>query len=270
MNYSNIAYAKLNLTYDHEKFAQEYDQCILPNTRPIYNNLSGLNLTASLNSVWNMVPDELYTNLVASEFTENNELKALTDGRLPSWQMEQLMYVESDKMNGSMGGTTLRNLEYNKFWKIKPEYKNLEIVKYILKLPFKRIVFMHCVSLEAGQFASIHRDNKGLSNGKQTNKDNELYRNGYVVITLNISDGGVPLYWALDGGARTSPYKANDSVYMTSDYFLHGVPVTTSRRRQIRVTGIPTDALANLIDSENIVTIADDYMYQNDVVSLEI
>ena len=57
---------------------------------------------------------------------------------------------------------------------------------------------------------------------------------------------------------------------MTSDYFLHGVPVTTSRRRQIRVTGIPTDALANLIDSENIVTIADDYMYQNDVVSLEI
>jgi hypothetical protein len=48
---------------------------------------------------------------------------------------------------------------------------------------------------------------------------------------------------------------------MTSDYFLHGVPVCASRRRQIRITGIPTDDLEGLIAEGTKIPIPSDMEY---------
>jgi len=275
MDYSTIAYAKLNLDYDKDLFIREYDQRILPNTKQISNSEYVVFRTASLNKVWKMVPEDMYQNIVASYYDTEGNFKRHTDGRIPTWQMEQLMYVKADGLdeqilkvsnNGYGGGTTLRNSAYDKEWFVKPQYEDLEIVKFIKTLPFKKIIFMHCVSLEPGEFAGIHRDSKGATQGQMTNADNMLSKQGYVVLTLNISDGGVPLYWALDGKDRKKPMLANESAYITSDYFLHGVPVTTSRRRQIRITGIPTEDFAKLVDLDTAVTIPKDYRYYNEII----
>lgn len=275
MNYSNIAYAKVNLAYDRELFVKEYDKLILPNTRPICNGMVVVEKTAPLNSIWKMVPDDIYKNIVASEYDSDGNFILHKEGRLPTWQMAQLMYIKPEgvdeavlkgSMNGYGGGTTLRNTQFEKEWFIKPEFEKLKIVEFIKTLPFKKLIFIHCVSLEPGQFAGIHRDNRGVATGINTNTNNELAKNGHVVLTLNISDGGVPLYWALDGDDRFTPKMANDTAYITSDYFLHGVPVTTSRRRQIRVTGIPTDDFAKLLDMNSAVIIPDDYEYRHDLM----
>ena len=277
MDYSKIAYAKVNLTYDKELFIKEYDEHILPDSIPIMNGF-WLNKTLSkLNTLWGMIPQDLYENAYCWIFSkETNKFEKLTENRIPSWQMAQLMYVDAETIdddlrrvsgNGYKGGTTLRNMAHNKEWKIKPEFKDLNIVKYMQGLPLKRIISMHCVSLESGQFATIHRDSKSINTGT-SNPKNYMAKLGYIVLTFNISDGGVPLYWALDGEESKIPYKVNDDVYITNDYFLHGVPVTTSRRRQIRVTGIPDENFESLIDKNTMITIPDDYDY-NDIWGID-
>jgi hypothetical protein len=276
MDYSTIAYAKLNVEYDRDTFINEYDEHILPNTKQICNSVHIIEKTASLNKVWGMVPDDMYKHIVAGDFDENGKYMMHYENRLPTWQMEQLMYVNPEGIpetvlscsaNGYGGGTTLRNSAFEKDWFIKPQYENLKIVQFIKTLPFKKIIFMHCVSLEAGQFAGIHRDSKGAAPNDFTNVDNLLSRNGFVVLTLNISDGGVPLYWALDGKARLSPMYANESAYIISDYFLHGVPVTTGRRRQIRITGIPDDNFEKLLDMDTAIRIPTDYKFYSKLLT---
>jgi hypothetical protein len=60
---------------------------------------------------------------------------------------------------------------------------------------------------------------------------------------------------------------ANEPAYIISDYFLHGVPLTTSRRRQIRITGIPNDDFAKLLDMDTAVTIPADYKYYSKLLA---
>jgi hypothetical protein len=102
---------------------------------------------------------------------------------------------------------------------------------------------------------------KGFYDSQSSAGVSKVAKNGYVIMTLNITDGGGPLYWALDGEECTKPLKANDDVYLTNDYFLHGVPVMTSRRRQLRITGIPTEELWDMIDHSTVIDVGPDYNY---------
>ena len=271
MDYSTIAYAKINLDYDQNKFANEYDQYILPNARPVSNSLTSIKQTTELNAIWNMVPTNIYNTIVGFVFVD--EFKSVfTKAPVKTWQMEQLMYIDAEQLDkktqeatnfGYSGNPVLRNFNYHKDgWHLKPQYKDLEIVKFIQSLPFEKIVSIHCVSLEPGQFASIHRDAKGTRTESADN--NKLAKDGYVVLCLNISSGGVPLYWALDGESKHTPLKVNDPAYISSDYFLHGVPQVTDRRRQIRITGIPSKDFANLVSTTDLVTISSNYIFDTD------
>ena len=56
-------------------------------------------------------------------------------------------------------------------------------------------------------------------------------------------------------------YKTDDEIYLTNDYFLHGVPQVTSRRRQIRVSGIPKIEMHKLLDKTSIVDVGSDYIF---------
>jgi hypothetical protein len=274
MDYSQIAYAKINLDFDREKFVEEYDRCILPNTRSIFNSEISIKKSATLNHKWNMVPNNLYLKMAGFVYIDEYKRKP-NNNPIKTWQMEQLMYIDPDLLddqikevtNFGYGGTALlRNLYYTQGpWHYKPEYKDLEITKFIQSLPFEKIVSIHCTSLEPGQFASIHRDVMGSKSGI-SNGSNILARDGYVVLCLNISNGGVPLYWALDGDHRHLPHKIDDMAYISSDYFLHGVPVVTSRRRQIRITGIPAKEFAELVSSTDIISISDDYEYNSSLM----
>jgi len=263
--YTNIAYARLNLDFNHEFFALEYDKMIQRNSKAINNGKQSWERTRKLNQSWGMVDPDTYDKC-SVELSYRN-----TDPReIPAWQMEQLLYTEPTEEDSEMlkrevafGGTYARNLALDREWKIKPQYKKLRIVEFINTLPFKKIVSIHCVSLEPGRFASIHRDSRWFENSDIPNVagKNGIIRQGFVVLTLNISDGGVPLYWAFDDKYVHTPYKANDPVYICSDYFLHGVPVCTSRRRQIRVTGIPGEGFDKLIDQDSKILVPDDMQY---------
>ena len=50
-------------------------------------------------------------------------------------------------------------------------------------------------------------------------------------------------------------HTADHQVYLTNDYFLHGVPEVTSRRRQIRVSGIPKSEMWDLFVNDSIIDI---------------
>ena len=270
-NFSKLAYAKLKIDFDHAEFSKEYDEKIFPNTIPITNGLATIPVTSALNDKWGMVPTEIYnTGDVAvqdGDFTTTTYLKR----ERPGWQFVQLMQMDISKVTDPLllkgskfGGIDFRNetSDSNYSFDIKPQYKDLKIYKWVTEnLPFSKINSMHCVSIEPGGFSIIHRDSKGLYNSQSSAGVNKLYKNGYVVINLNISNGGVPLYWSLDGKDAATPFKTDESVYLTNDYFFHGVPVVTSRRRQIRVLGVPTPELWDLMDHNNKIDIGSNYKF---------
>lgn len=276
--FSNYVYAKLNLEFDRELFVKEYDKFIFPYSMQVTVFEQFWKNTRNLNQSWNMIDPVLYdeidilTNL--DPYGESPSIVKRGRSYFRGVQLLQLQTEDSDseyvKKHAGDNGSLMRNHHLHRTWKLKPQFQHLNIVKFILqKLPLTKIVNLHCVSLEPGSFSCIHRDARfsptiGLPFEKNNGLNNGLYQQGYVTIALNVSDGGVPLYWSLDGEQNKKPYQTNDLVYMHSDYFLHGVPVCTSRRRQIRITGIPSSKLANLIDHTNKIVLPNDYVFDKE------
>ncbi len=277
MNFKNLAYAKLNVDFDVDLFSKEYDEKIFPTSSLAANPLFSVKATTFLNKVWKMVPEEEYNKISVAVQPHDQSTYQYLERERPCWRVNQLMYLDTTGLDdplllkfGPIGrGPSIRNetldVKYN--WKIKPEFENLEIVKWINEnLPFENILTMHCVSTEPGGFVNIHRDSKGFYSSASSAGINKLYKRGFVVINLNITDGGSPLYWSLDGEDSRHCFKANDRVYITNDYFPHGVGIVSTRRRQIRVTGIPKPEMWDLFVPESIMTIPDDYKYDLNVV----
>lgn len=268
MSFANIGYAKLNLSFDREKFIHEFDTRILPHSRPMTTGKFSINATKKLNSLWKMVPDDIYDKVDCWEqLGDASTVKFIYNDR-PMWQMFQLMELvtvpEDDPRVvkfATIGGSPIRNETLGRQYKVKQGFEDLEIVKWAHSmLPLESISFMHCVSIEPGGFATIHRDGKGLFSADSTAGVNKVFNSGYVVICINVSDGGVPLYWSLDHDVKTA-YQATGDVYISNDYFLHGVPVCTSTRRQVRVLGKPTPELRNLIDASTKVEVGENYAF---------
>ncbi len=275
-DYSTTAYAKVNLKFNKKQFIKEYDEFILPAGIPISNSQGIVYMTAKLNEIWGMVPPDVYdTGDVWVQPGSAATLKYITRER-PCWIMTQLMELDISNVEdplmkrwAKVGGPSIRNetLKPEYTWKIKEEFKDLKIWKWIQTLPFSKINSLHCVSIEKGGFAVIHRDMKGFYDSNSSAGVSRVYKNGFVTLTLNISDGGSPLWWALDGEDCTKPYKANDLVYLTNDYFMHAVGITNSRRRQLRVTGIPTPELWDMIDHSTRIDIGPDYQFDSTYLS---
>lgn len=277
-DYSTTAYAKVNLKFNQKQFIEEYDKYILPAGIPISNSQGIVYMTSKLNEIWGMVPPEIYdTGDVWVQPGSAATLKYITRQR-PCWMMTQLMELDTSNVEdplmkrwASVGGPSIRNEtlapEYK--WNIKPQFKDLKIWKWIQTLPFSKINSLHCVSIEPGGFAVIHRDMKGFYDSNSSAGVSRVFGQGYVIMTLNISDGGGPLWWALDGDDCTKPYQANDLVYLTNDYFMHAVPVMKSRRRQLRITGVPTPELWDMIDKSTVVDIGPDYKFDSTYLSRE-
>lgn len=269
--FETLAYAKLNLDFDHELFSKEYDERILPDSIAISNGIRAAELLKELNTAWGMIPPEIYNTGDVWEQPGDASTMRYIKREHPCWQLTQLMEMDLTGITDPLiletaksGATSFRNETLDKSYKfsIRPKYADLKIYKWIQdNLPFERITGLHCVSIEPGGFAIIHRDSKGLYDDKSSAGVSKVFKNGYVVINLNITSGGAPLYWSLDGKDAKQPYKADDSVYITNDYFFHGVPVVTSRRRQIRILGIPKPELWDLIDHTNKVDIGAEYQY---------
>jgi len=269
--FSNIAYARLNLEYDRELFVKEYDELILPHGLEITNNLTSVGPTAALNKVWGMIPPELYNR--GDIYMQQGDAESMQYFKRdhPGWSMVQLMActeVANETVVdpllvkfGIHGGPSFRNETLDLNFHCKEQFRDMQLWKWIQTLPFKKINSIHCVSIEPGGFSIIHRDMKGLYNSFPSGDGSRLFKKGFIVLVLNISDGGSPLYWSLDGKDAVNCYKANDAAYLSNDYFMHGVGICTSRRRQVRVAGIPTNELWNLIDKTNVVAIDDDYQF---------
>ena len=256
--YSNFAYAELNLSFNKELFVQEYDDQIFPSSQPFVDIYKNWELTEQYNSIWNIVPLDFYQTY-AKDITNRGPI----NGQTSQWDMVNLMRTESNTTGIHEGGASWRNINrYNKTV-VKDEFKNLEIVKWIYNnLSAERIIGMHCVSIEPGGFSTIHRDmywdkltpNPAINNG--------FFQDGFVVVNINISSGGVPLRWCLDGNDIDTPRDTADlDCYIISDYFRHAVPMTTDRRRQIRVSLLPTKKLLNLINWTTAITLPNNYKF---------
>lgn len=268
---ADLAYAKMRLDFDQDRFLYEYDRYILPRSKHIHNGADNVIGAAVLNQAWQMVDPDVYSQ---QDFVKGDCYTQYQDHHrgYKTWRqcvLSQLIYSDDDdevlKETGYACLLAVRNLAWHRQWTIKPEFEamNLQIIDYIKNsLPLQRLTMISAVSLEAGQWASIHRDSIRLyAHGENPIKNNFLARNGLVVIVLNVSDGGVPLYWSLDGDDQ-SPQFINDRVYTHSDYFLHGVPQVKSRRRQIRVTGVPRPDFFDFVDLSSSFILPKNYQYQ--------
>lgn len=267
MEFKNLAYSKIDIEFDKDLFIREYDNIIMPNSRQVRNGEGSMELTRKLNSIWGMVPDNEYDTIDSwTQAGDASTYRPLIKGR-PAWDHEQLLRLvlkDDDHplivRQAELGGVGLRNETLGRDFVVKDQYKDLEIVKWVYNLPLTKINSIQCVSLAENSFSTIHRDGKGMLSKAPSAGVNKVFNSGFVVICINITSGEVPLYWSLDHDVRT-PILANDPVYLINDYFLHGVPVCKSKRRQIRVTGKPNSELWNLLDQKSMIVLDDNYKY---------
>lgn len=247
MDFSNLIYAKLNFDYSENIFIQEYDQHILPQSVPIGNHVLGWNKSKSINKLWNMVPEEIYEQADVLD-EKNNVIKK----GYPCWEGTSLIFAyirdEKERDLSRHGSVAFRNTRKGSYpYAFKQRYENLEIVKFIKSLPITEIIGVRCVSLQPGGMATIHRDSNSYNYGESTAKDNHLWRDGYISITINLSNGKKPLYYCRDD-EMDMPRLVDDKIYLFNDFVFHGVPVVESRRRQIRITAKPTEELEKFVD----------------------
>jgi hypothetical protein len=255
--YKNIAYAPLDIKFDRAAWQEEYDERILPAAKPFISILESWDRLRRYNPSWQVLDAETFSSYDAAAAAGNHQL----EGNASQWLMVNLLQAQGDQPSGGGANWRYRNLHNPKF--LKPQFKDLRIVEWLYDtLPADEIVGIHCVSIEPRAFSAPHRDAGYWDPDKpHPASRNGYYQLGYVVITFNITNGGVPLLWALDH-QQDSPSSVDDDCYMISDYFMHAVPQCTSRRRQIRVSMRPTAALQALIAHQRAVVIPDDYRYE--------
>lgn len=258
--HSMVAAELSGMEYDSTAFAEEYDQRILSVSSNVRNGEDVLLNTIDTNIKWNMVDPNKYIKADVRSKTG-----APIDNGYPSWKGVSLVYLESDDSelaeNSKNGSVSIRNYVLDKHGEFKffPQYEDLMITRYIKSLPLDTIIGVRCVSLRADTFAIIHRDNSNFLPSSLRNLavqrmvDNFLWKQGFVQITINISDGGVPMYYSISSNLSAEYNTVNYPVYLFNDFFYHGVPITTGRRRQIRITGRPTAALSAHINQLSIV-----------------
>jgi hypothetical protein len=235
---------------------QEYDEVILPASKQIANSRASWRMTRETNKDWGMVDPEIYDSCDVGEPD-----KKITKRGYESWQGTSLIFLDTTdealRSSSEAGSVAVRNTILDSgTYKFKPAFENLEITKFIKSLPVTDFIGIRCVSLTQGTFAGIHRDGNNFANKKEsTITGNPLWKLGYVSLTINISNGEVPLLYSVDG-TKQNLRSADDLVYLFNDFYLHGVPLTKSRRRQIRVTGRPTAGFEDLIDRNSAYSFA--------------
>jgi hypothetical protein len=260
INYQTLVTANLNINYDRDLFLKEYDRRILPNARPVLNSKYLINKTKDYNQSWGMVDPEIYTKADVRD----DQGKHIKQG-YSSWLGVSMVYLDSDNAelrdNSKLGSVSIRNLVLDKHGEFVffPQYEDLEITKFIKSLPLTSIIGVRCVSLD-NSFALIHRDNSNYITtarkrlDHQPLVDNHLWKEGFVQVTINISDGNAPLYYCNHKNLEHNHLTINYPIYLFNDFSYHGVSVTSGGlRRQIRITGRPTKELEDFIESSTII-----------------
>lgn len=236
---TTLIYCELNLEYPREKFIEEIDKILIPDSKLIetgHDDKAIMGPLRDINKAWGIITDD-----------EHIDPKSRV-----SWHVNSLIYSKTDNVRfnkiSEVGSIVARNNLLDKGnWQYKPKYENLEITKFIKKLPFSEIIHARLLCLEPGRLVLIHNDGLEKSLSK-----NLLSSQGYISITLNVSSGGSPLYFAKmhDYYKR---FSTQASSYIFNDYHVHGVPRVWSRRRQIRISGRPTKEFFNLLKLQTII-----------------
>jgi hypothetical protein len=233
-----LTYCELDLEYNRELFCQEVDQHILPSSVLIEATaFTEIERLSYVNDAWNMVSTD--------DYHKHNSHKA--------WMVNSLIYSQTDedqlKTLSIHGSIVTRNklLGAGK-WAWKEEFAELALTKFVKQLPLVDIIHARILCLFPGKMAAIHRDNRTKSLTSKLLSDS-----GYVTITLNLSDGGQPLFYSLVSD-ENSPRTTNAAIYAFNDYNLHGVPYVNSIRRQVRITGKPTEEFFKKLKLDTLVT----------------
>lgn len=235
---NTLTYCELAVDYNRELFCQEIDQYILPSSILINStSISEIERLAYVNDAWKMVPSD--------EYSKPESQKA--------WLVNSLIYSETDEKQlkdlSLYGSIVTRNkLLGNGNWVWKKEFEQLALTKFVKELPLTDIIHARILCLFPGKMVAVHRDNRTNSLTSQL-----LSSAGYVTITLNLSDGGHPLFYSLVSNECVA-LTTGASIYVFNDYNLHGVPYVNAVRRQVRITGKPTKEFFKKLKLDTLIT----------------
>lgn len=245
LDLSKLIFCELDISYDREAFIREIDTVLLPDSTQIDStSRNGVEEYAPINQQWAMIPE--------SEYLQENSKQA--------WFVNSLIYYDAEdrslKRGSEFGSVLVRNRAIvdagrGGSWRWKKKYENLALTQFIKSLPLTDIVHARLLYLPANHMVAIHRDNRNAGAEYKLSK-NLLSDSGYVSITLNISNGGSPLFFSASEGAPA--HKISDAMtFIFNDYFLHGVPRVDSPRRQFRISGKPAPELFEKIKESSVL-----------------
>jgi hypothetical protein len=254
--HNNIIYGEVDLDFDVDLFTEEFDSRIMPYVEPFVAVHHQWSWMPQLNKHWKIIPEEQFQKFDKIIKSGGTSFDTMTH----YWSAVNLMRSPGSPMNGV--GAGWRSVNRFKENLLKDQFKDLKILNWIQNnIPSKKIVGIHCVTVAQGQFATIHRDSRWSDNNTPNPAaNNGFFKEGFIVLCLNVTNGGVPLLSAMDH-EKEKPRSIDAKCYIGNDYFLHAVPLTSSRRRQIRISFLPDKKFYDLIKSDTIITIPDDYFY---------
>jgi hypothetical protein len=220
MSIFNIRYSRLNFSYDKKKLSDEINHYEFTDIPPIKQFLN--------TRPFNLVDNSLYEKVTL--ITETG----ITQGELPSWKGYSFTHVPGDLL--SSYGSNLSRMRFEN-WEWKEDSECPYIRQIISDLGFIKVQNVRAMSLEPPGFGPVHNDVPPHSK----------YYDNHVSVTLNISDGGMPLTALIDDKLL----EINDDCFMFRDDCWHGVGLVTSKRLQLRINGIVDERHFNEILSRN-------------------
>jgi hypothetical protein len=247
IEYSSLLAAKLNLSIDYTRMAEEIHNCKRQWIRtPIWQNWIDM---AERGDFFKVESDEMYEKISRSYKDEQG--KELRDQR----ELDGFynLYLTSPELEAEFKNRSFNRTKYldhqNWNWRLSLRHKIPYTIKCIESLPYKKIGLVR-VFITENTFFPTHFDYEQYRDTTNSTGTDDLTKT--LGLSLIPQTGGVPLKIWSDTEMSVKSVEGNAMIFRDSQP--HGVPYTADTRLTIRIFGeIDFDHLDSYVDPHSII-----------------